>query len=95
MKMLLQKNTIIIARVAMVAIFLALIRTIGECFRLNEIAENTLPFEEIKPFLTGAMITAVSCLIMVLLSFFSKYRLIIVISILTIIALIIIKIRYL
>ena len=86
-----------IAKVAMLAIFLALIRCIAECLRLGYASGNTNPlaFKTIEPFLIGAIMAAVSCLLMVVLSFYSKHKIITVISILTIAGLLIVKRVYL
>jgi len=51
-----------ISKIAVIAIFLALIRTIAECFRLDYISKHTTTFEDLRPFLIGALICSVSCL---------------------------------
>jgi hypothetical protein len=51
-----------ISKIAMIAIFLALIRTIAECFRLNYISKHSPTFEILHPFLIGALICSISCL---------------------------------
>ena len=84
-----------ISKIATVIIFLALIRCISEPFRLQYYAVSTLTFEEVKPFLLGALVTAIALLIMTILFYNGKNKLIIAISILTIVLLLIIKQLYL
>jgi len=87
----LQINEIRISRVSIIVIFLAMIRCISEVFRLNYYSSISLTYENIKPFLVGALVTSIASLIMVILSFYSKHRVIIAIAILTIIVLFILK----
>ena len=84
-----------ISIVAIVIIFLALIRCICEPFRLEYYSATTLTFVEIKPFLIGSLVNALSLLVMTILFFFGKYKIIIAICILTIVVLLIIKGVYL
>ncbi len=84
-----------IAGVAILIIFLALIRTISEPFRLQYYSETSLTFEQVKPFLIGALISAIGLLLMTLFFFYKKYKLIIATCILTIIAMLIVKYIYL
>lgn len=85
------KDTRNISIIAMVIIFLALIRCIAEPFRLQYYASKTLTFTDIKPFLIGALVTSLSLLAMTILSFFGKYKFITPTCILTIVALFVIK----
>ncbi|MEP7263321.1 MAG: hypothetical protein ABI772_02420 [Bacteroidota bacterium] len=85
------KRQFLISRVATVAVILALIRCISETFRLNYYTTDVLTFAEIKPFLIGAFITAIALLSITILSFYSKHKFIIAVSILTIILLLIVK----
>ncbi len=75
----------IVARVSIVIIFLALIRTI-----LEPIIHH-LPCDKMLPLLICALITSISCLVLTILSFFSKSKSIVMISLLTIITLVILK----
>jgi len=84
-----------IARVCIIIIFLALIRTMSEPFRLQYYSEASLTFEQVKPFLMGGIISAVGLLLMTLFLFYEKYKLIIAACILTIITLLIVKYIYL
>ncbi len=77
-------NEIKISRVAIVIVFLALIRCISEIFRLKYYSSTGLTYEIIKPFLIGALVTSVTTLIMVILSFYSKYKIVIAIAVSTI-----------
>ena len=89
-----RKHELKISRIAIVIVFLALIRLIGECFRLQDYASYELTFSQLRPYLTGAFITAVSCFAMTILSFYSQSRIIILLAILTIASLVAIKIHY-
>lgn len=92
---IINKNQVAISKTATVIIFLALIRCISEPFRLDYYGTTVLTFEVIKPFLIGALITAVALFSMTILSYFAKHKLIIAISILTIILLLVVKKIYL
>jgi hypothetical protein len=84
-----------VSLVAIAIIFLALIRCICEPFRLQYYSTATLTFDEMKPFLIGSLVNALSLLAMTILSFYAKYKVIIAICILTIVVLLIIKWIYL
>jgi hypothetical protein len=85
------KNERNISRAATIIVFLALIRVLSEVFRLQYYSSASLTFEKIKPFLLGALICSISCLLMLILSFWSKYKFIIAVSILTIVSLLVLK----
>ncbi len=95
MKKFFQKNEIKISRVLTVIIFLALIRTISEIFRLQHYSLTILSYKQIKPFVIGALICSIALLTMTIFSFYSKHKIVIAISVLTIVLLLIIKIIYL
>ena len=88
------KDTRKISIVAIIIIFLALIRCVSEPFRLQYYSTKALTFVDIKPFLTGALVTSLALLIMTILSFFGKYKIINATCILTIVVLLIIKCIY-
>lgn len=88
---IINKNQVALSRIATVIIFLALIRCNSEPFRLDYYGTTVLTFEAIKPFLIGALITAVALFSMTILSYFAKHKLIIAISILTTILLLVMK----
>jgi len=79
----------------MVVIFLALIRCVAEPFRLQHYSLAVLTFEDVKPFIIGALVTSVALLVMTILSFYQKHKFIIVVCILTVIILFVIKGIYL
>jgi len=85
------KDTRKISIIAIVIIFLALIRCVSEPFRLQHYATKTLTFVDIKPFLIGSLVTSLALLLMTILSFFGKYKIINATCILTIVVLLIIK----
>ncbi len=85
------KDTRKISIIAIVIIFLALIRCVSEPFRLQYYSAKALTFADIKPFLIGALVTSLALLIMTILSFFGKYKIINATCILTIVVLLIIK----
>lgn len=89
------RNSKMIAKISTAAIFLALIRCISEPFRLQYYATKTLTFGDIQPFLLGALVAALGLFVMTLLSYFGKYKLIIVTCVLIIVVLLIIKKMYL
>ncbi len=61
----------------------------------SNFSTTVLTFAILKPFLIGALIAAIALLSMTILSFFAKLKLIIAISILTIILLLVVKGIYL
>jgi hypothetical protein len=88
------KKTRKISIAAIIVIFLALIRCVTEPFRLQYYSAKALTFFDIKPFLMGALVTSLALLIMTVLSFFAKYKIIIATCILTIVLLLFIKRMY-
>jgi len=85
------KDTRKISIIAIVVIFLALIRCVSEPFRLQYYSTKALTLVDIKPFLVGSLVTSLALLIMTILSFFGKYKIINATCILTIVVLLIIK----
>ena len=90
-----RQHEVRVSRIAIFIVFLALIRLIGECFRVQAYTGHEVGFTELRPFLIGAFLTAFSCLVMTLLSFYTKHRAIIFIAALTIAALVVIKVKML
>lgn len=88
-------NEIKIAKVTIIVIFVALVRMIAECFRLQHYSTTNLSFDQIKPFLIGTLICSISTFSMAILFFYQKYKTIISISILTIISLLVVRNIYL
>ncbi len=89
------RDTSKIAKIATITIFLALIRSISEPFRLQYFSKTLLTYDEIKPFLIGSLAAAIGLLAMTILFYFGKHKLIIATCILTIVILLIIKKIYL
>lgn len=83
-----------LSKIATLVIFLALIRCISEPFRLEYFSTSQLSLSDIKPYLIGSLVASLGLLVMTILSYFSKYRMILAASILTIVILIIIKFIY-
>ena len=89
------RDTSKISKIATVIIFLALIRSISEPFRLQYYSKTILTYNEIKPFLIGSLVAATGLLAMTILFYFGRHKIIIVICILTIILMLIVKKIYL
>ena len=83
-----------VAKTSIIVILLALIRCLAEIFRLQSISTTALTVENVKPFILGSLLTAVSVLLMIVLFFYKKYKFIIVTAIVTIILLITLKYNY-
>jgi len=83
------------AKFATIIIFLALIRTISEPFRLQYYSKTILSYDEIKPFLIGSLAAAIALLVMTILFYLGKHKIIITTCILTIIILLFVKKFYL
>lgn len=64
----------LVARISGAAIFLALIRTISEVFRLHYVNPASFGYELIKPFLAGALICAAALQAINLLYAYRRYR---------------------
>jgi len=79
------------ARIGIVIVFLALIRCLAEFFRRENMSGVQLTISTIKPYILGALVCAVSCLLMTIGLFYSKNRLIVIIAVLTIVVLCVIK----
>ena len=86
------KNAIKLARISIVIMFLALIRTLSEPFRLRHYSSMPLNFDTLKPYLTGALLASIALFAMIIFSFFSKHTIEPIIAVLTILALLVIKI---
>jgi hypothetical protein len=87
----LRKNEKKISRASIVIIFLALIRMLSEVFRMRYYSLIPLTYDQIKPFILGALVSAIALLLMTLSSFWSKHKIITIIAILVIILLLAIK----
>lgn len=89
------RDTSKIAKIATIIIFLALIRSISEPFRLQYYSKTILTYDEIKPFLIGSLTAAIGLLAMTILFYFGRHKIIIATCILTIIILLFVKKFYL
>jgi hypothetical protein len=84
-----------IARVCVVVIFFALIRSLSEIFRLQYYLPVGFNYEQVEPFIIGGLVISTALLIMIIFYFYSKYKIVIMVSVLTIIAMLAIKKLYL
>ena len=69
-----QEPEIVWARLGITVQFLALVRCLGEYFRLKQTQRPDLAPVSIEPFITGALITALLCWLAVTLYFFGRHR---------------------
>lgn len=83
-----------ISRISIAIVFLALIRIIGEFFRLDHSLQGQLTIDQLKPFMAGAMLCAVACFVMTILSYYARHTWIITIAVLTIIGLLVLKFMF-
>jgi hypothetical protein len=81
-----------ITRAEVVILFLALIRTITAYYQLKTRPGNILPAEQVEPLITGSLAAALSCLVLTLLSFSARHRVMHAVFALAIISLILVKI---
>jgi hypothetical protein len=84
-----------ISKIATLIIWIALIRTICEPFRLQFYSPSDLTYNEIRPFLIGALISAIALFLMTVLSFYKKKKAIVAVCILTIVSMLVVKAIYL
>ena len=89
------KNISKMSKIATIVIFLALIRCISEPFRLQYYSTTTLTFSAIKPFLIGSLVAALALLVMTILFYFGRHRIIIATCVFTIAILLVVKKIYL
>jgi hypothetical protein len=83
-----------LAKISILAVFLALIRCISEFFRLQYVQRNALTIETVEPFMIGAMVCAVSLLPMNIFFVYSKFKWITASAIIAIAALFFLKFHY-
>jgi len=94
MKTFFIKNEKYISRISIFAVFLGLIRSLSEPFRLQYYSTIPLGFEQVKPFLIGALVAATGLLLMTILSFYNRDRFIIFMAVLTILSMILVKFEF-
>lgn len=86
-----RRNERKIANISIIIIFLGLIRCISEFYRLEYTLQNKISIAIVKPFITGALVSAIGAFSMVILYFLSKYRFVLVLGIITIVLMLIVK----
>jgi hypothetical protein len=91
MKAFIKENEIKISRIAIIIIFLALIRCIVEIFRLEHYAGEELSYREIKPFIASALVGAIGLFLMVGLYFLARYKVIPMIAATIVVLLVVLK----
>jgi len=82
------------AQIGIVVQFLALIRTLGEIFRLQSLRGAMLQISDIHPFVVGATIAAVLCLVAVVLYFARRYTAVVAVAGLTVVVLLVYKLVF-
>jgi len=89
--MIIMTSPLRISRILMVVIFLALIRTIAEMFRLQD-EQSHLSYQQVRMCVLGALTATIALFIMVLLSFWSKHLIITFLGVITLLLLVVIKV---
>jgi len=79
-----------IARILLVVIFLALIRTIAEMFHLLD-ERSGLHYQQMRMCIAGALTAAIGLFILALLSFWRRHLIMIFLGVLTLLLLVLIK----
>jgi len=79
------------AKIGILIQFAALIRCLGEYFRLKYFAAEMLSILRIEPFLLGALLTAVLALVGILCYFGEKYQLTVIAVALNIVTLFVLR----
>lgn len=87
----LKRHEMTIARAGAVIIFLALIRTLTAYYQLKIRPGNILPAGQVAPIITGSLVAALFCLVLTLLSFLGRYRVMHLVFALAIISLALVK----
>jgi hypothetical protein len=64
-----------VAEVAIMALFLALVRALGEYYRLEYTRGSALTLAEVAPYITGALMAALGAWAAVIAYFVGRYRL--------------------
>ena len=78
-------------QIAVTAQFAALIRCLGEYFRLEHFAPQEFSPARVEPFLFGALVSAVFALVGVLFYFSESYRTTVGIAVLNVVILVILR----
>lgn len=88
------KRIVIFSKVCILIILLALLRNLAESIRIKFYATEPLRIEQVEPFMIGALECVIGLFLMVIFYFKEKHRTVIIIRVLTIIAMLIVKIKY-
>jgi hypothetical protein len=72
-------------------LFLALVRCILEPFRLQHYSGIELTLTEIKPFQLGSLVCALALLVMILLFYVNRYKVVVAVAALAVLGLLILK----
>ncbi|HVI48996.1 MAG TPA: hypothetical protein VM802_29285 [Chitinophaga sp.] len=91
MKNFFSRNELKFARGATIILFIALIRTLAEYFKLEHELKGALTLEQVKPLVIGSLVAAGYCLIMVVFSFYRKHIVMIIVFVIAMISLMIVK----
>jgi hypothetical protein len=62
-----------LSELAITALFLALVRTLAECFRLRYVVGTALALDEVAPYITGGLMAALGAWAAVAAYFFGRY----------------------
>jgi hypothetical protein len=71
--------------------FLALVRCLGEVYRLRYLRGHALVLADVQPYIAGALVAAVLAWAAVTLFFFARYRAAAAVAVLTVVALVALK----
>ena len=83
-----------LAQGGIIVLFVIIIRSLGEYFRLEHAYGYALPRHILSEYVCGALIAAVATAICVIFYFFRRYRSVLVLVLITIAGLLVFKIRY-
>ncbi len=79
------------AQIAIVIQFAALIRCLGEYFRLKYFVTERFSFLHVEPFIIGALVTAILAFVAILFYFAEKYPLTALTSAITVVILFVLR----
>lgn len=82
----------VIAGAEVVALFLALIKTVASIYQVKALPGNLLPSDKVIPIVTGSVVAACSCLVLTVLYFFRKTLIMHVAFVLAIVGLVLVKV---
>lgn len=82
------------AQAGIVLLFVIILRSLGEYFRLEHAYGYALPRHILSEYVGGALIAVVATAISVIFYFIRRYRSVVVLVVITILSLLVYKIRY-